>query len=251
MMKRANVNVYWLEQTEADVPPGQGWLSPAEAVRLQAMRFAKRRADWRLGRWTAKCALAAYLNLNNNLQRLCAVELRAAPDGAPEAYVDGQPAPVSLSLSHRDGTAACALALPGAALGCDLETVEPHSDSFVADYFTVEEQALLAQSSAGERFRVVALLWSAKECALKALRTGLRLDTRCVIASPADALHVQAGEWRPLHVSCVTGRGFHGWWQQTGNRVRTLVAAPSPAAPLALLLAAASSPAATPRPGFL
>ena len=69
-------------------------------------------------------------------------------------------------------------------MGCDLEMIEPRSDAFVADYFTVEEQALVARASAADRSRLLALLWSAKESALKALRAGLRLDTRCVIVIP-------------------------------------------------------------------
>ena len=56
------MRVFWLEQTEADVPPSNDWLGPAELDRCNAFRFAKRRNDWRLGRWTAKCALAAYLD---------------------------------------------------------------------------------------------------------------------------------------------------------------------------------------------
>jgi hypothetical protein len=56
------IEVHWLEQTKADVPPQNDWLSPAETALLNAMRFAKRRTDWRLGRWTAKNAVAVYLN---------------------------------------------------------------------------------------------------------------------------------------------------------------------------------------------
>jgi 4'-phosphopantetheinyl transferase len=54
------MDVYWLDQTQADVPAGDEWLCAREAACLARLRFAKRRADWRLGRWTAKRALAAY-----------------------------------------------------------------------------------------------------------------------------------------------------------------------------------------------
>lgn len=232
------MNVFWLKQVQSEVPAGNDWLSAAEAVRLDAMRFAKRRTDWRLGRWTAKRAVAAYLKLGGDHQALADIELRAAPCGAPEPYFGNQLAPVSLSLSHSEGTAVCAVAPPGAALGCDLEAIEPRSDSFLADYFTSEEQAFVARASAAERFRLLTLLWSAKESALKALRTGLRLDTRCVIARPVDALYPALDYWRPLHIRCTDGRIFHGWWQETDNLVRTLVAAPSPVAPIALSVAA-------------
>jgi 4'-phosphopantetheinyl transferase len=232
------VDVYWLEQIESDVPAENDWLNPDEAHRLNAMRFAKRRTDWRLGRWTAKCALAAYLKVRSDHQGLSEIELRAEPCGAPEAYFANRLAPVSVSLSHRDGTAICAVARSGTALGCDLETIEPRSDGFLADYFTPEEQALVARASGAERFRLLALLWSAKESALKALRTGLRRDTRSVTASVVDALCLgPSAGWRPLHVRCTDGPVFHGWWQQTGNLLRTLVAAPPPLAPIELDIA--------------
>ena len=53
------MHVYWLEQTEANVPEDNTWLSPREVAFADRLRFAKRRADWRLGRWTAKRAGAA------------------------------------------------------------------------------------------------------------------------------------------------------------------------------------------------
>jgi hypothetical protein len=36
----------------------ENWLSPSEAARLNTMRFPEWRSDWKLGRWTAKNALA-------------------------------------------------------------------------------------------------------------------------------------------------------------------------------------------------
>ena len=51
------MNVYWLEQTEEDLPAEDDWLNASEMARLSGMRFPKRRVDWRLGRWTAKRAL--------------------------------------------------------------------------------------------------------------------------------------------------------------------------------------------------
>jgi 4'-phosphopantetheinyl transferase len=222
------VAVYWLEQTEADVPvrrPESGcenWLSPGESIHLGRLRFPKRHADWRLGRWTAKRAVAQYLRMPKHDEALANLEIRAAPDGAPEVFQAGQPAPVVISLSHRAGLAACTVASAGTRLGCDLELVEPRSDAFAADYFTYDEQALLAQAPSADRSRLLALLWSAKESALKALRTGLRMDTRCLAVTLGDA----NGVWRPLQVRAESGRAFHGWWQTTGSVVRTLIVDP-------------------------
>ena len=72
-------------------------------------------------------------------------------------------------------------------LGCDLEVIEPHSDAFITDFFTAEEQALITKASAEDRFLVATLLWSAKESALKALHAGLRLGTLSVAVIPAGS----------------------------------------------------------------
>jgi 4'-phosphopantetheinyl transferase len=111
--------------------------------------------------------------------------------------------------------------------------IEPRSDAFVADYFTANEQALIAHAPATDRSRLLALLWSGKESTLKALRTGLRVDTRCVIVSPAEALFALNG-WSPLQVRYGDGRVFDGWWQRKDNILRTLVADPPPDSPIPL-----------------
>jgi len=227
------MKVYWLEQSEADVPAENDWLSANEAVCLDGMRFAKRRADWRLGRWTAKRALSVYLDVPAHLQTFKKIEIRPAPSGAPEAFFVNQPAAVTISISHRAGIAACAVAMSGVKMGCDLEMVEPRSDAFVADYFTLEEQALVARASAADRARLLALLWSGKESALKALHEGLRLDTRSVIVSPGNAAFDLHG-WSPMEVRHTDRRIFHGWWQHADGIVRTLVAAPPPNPPIRL-----------------
>ena len=226
--------VYWLEQTEADVPGENDWLSARESVRLSGLRFAKRRADWRLGRWTAKCAVASFLNLSTDAQGLAQIEIRPASSGAPEVFVANEPATVAISISHSSGAAACAVALPRVELGCDQEVIEARSDAFVADYFTESEQALVARVRAPERSRLVTLLWSAKESALKALGEGLRLDTRSVTVSPINGAFNLNG-WSPLQVRYADGRTFHGWWQQGHGIVRTLVANPPPDSPILLL----------------
>src|SRR5271157_882648 len=85
------------EQAEGNVPAENDWLSASEAVRLNAMRFAKRRADWRLGRWTAKRAVAAYLDVPGHPQALANIEVHAAPSGAPEVFILNTAAPAAIS----------------------------------------------------------------------------------------------------------------------------------------------------------
>ena len=233
------MDIFWLEQTEANVPTENQWLSTKERVCLSGMRFAKRRADWRLGRWTAKHAVAACLNLSTDIHDLADIEIRSASSGAPDVFLQGRPAEIAISLSHRDCTALCATAPAGTSFGCDLETIEPRSAAFVADYFTANEKALIARASLVDQPRLVALVWSAKESALKALHLGLRLDTRSVCVRPTDVLPEPAKEewqdlardplafnpdgWRPLRVYYAGGPFFAGWWRVQDDLVRTTV----------------------------
>jgi len=234
------MDVYWLEQIEADVPAHNQWLSAKEMLCLASLRFAKRRTDWRLGRWTAKRALAARFSLPTDLSALANIEIRAAPSGAPEVYLLNRPAPVTISISHRAGAAMCALTPAEGRLGCDLEMVELRSDAFVADYFTSNEQALVEREPAEERPLLITLLWSAKESALKALQQGLRLDTRCMDVSPVNAAAQYVGDgqqnlypislpnpasdgWCPLQVRHAGARLFRGWWRHAHHMVRTVV----------------------------
>ncbi|PWU11527.1 MAG: hypothetical protein C5B51_02490 [Terriglobia bacterium] len=217
--------VYWLEQKQADVPGELNWLSPFEAARLNTLRIPKRRGDWLLGRWTAKRALARHWNLPAGLDALRSVEIRPAPSGAPEVFRADGPGDVAISISHRDGVAACAIGPRGMALGCDLEIAEPRSDTFVIDYFTEDERKLIAQVPAANRQWLVALLWSAKESLFKALHSGLRLDTRSALIIPS--WNGTSPQWSALRARADKGQMFPGWWQRTDRRVRTIVTAPA------------------------
>jgi 4'-phosphopantetheinyl transferase len=223
------MNVYWLEQPRANLPSESDWLGPNEILRLEAMRFPKRRADWLLGRWTAKHAVAACLGDSTEAENLSALEIRTATSGEPEAYLDGAPLQVSISISHRDGVALCIVGPADAKLGCDLELVEEHSQTFAQDYFTAEEQALVSRDTFSRRNMLLSLFWSAKESALKALHEGLRLDTRSIsIDVDLAACSSESMIWSPLQVLSRNGCEFCGYWRQSGDLLRTVVAiAPS------------------------
>jgi 4'-phosphopantetheinyl transferase len=226
-MEVGKMNLYWLEQCGQDLPKENDWLSGSEIKFLEGLRIAKRRGDWRLGRWTAKHALAAYLNSPCSSAGLAKIEIRPASSGAPEAFFENNPAAVTISLSHRDDRAICVVAPPAVEMGCDLERVEPRSDAFIADYFTPEEQELVMRHTLAERPLLLALLWSGKESALKALRAGLRMDTRSVVVGPVD-VSLDLDGWSPLQVHHKDGQKFNGWWQMGDGMVRTVVADPPP-----------------------
>jgi len=227
------MDAYWLEQTEADVPAGNQWLSAAERSRLSSLRFEKRWTDWRLGRWTAKCAVASYLNLPSDVRSLGDIEIRAAPSGAPELLLFSQSAAVSISLSHRAGKALCVVGLSGARLGCDLELVESRENSFLKDFFTPNEQRLVDGAPSEQRPLLATLLWSAKESALKALHVGLRLDTALLDVGLTDTNPYREKDssqdagpaWSPLLVRTADWI-LDGWWRCANDFVRTVVSVP-------------------------
>jgi 4'-phosphopantetheinyl transferase len=211
-----------------DVPGDDAWLSPREAAYLARMRFPKRSSEFRLGRWTAKRALAIYLGRPESAAELRTIVIDRAPDGAPAPIVDGRPVGVSITMTDRADQAVVLVGPPEVALGCDLELVEPRSDAFVADYLTEAEQRLVAAADGEGRDLMANLVWCGKESALKVLRTGLRRSTLSVEVSFPEGPAV-AG-WAPLAVRTVEGAVFPGWWQRFSAFVLTLAAA-APFAP--------------------
>ena len=229
-----NMSVSWLSQGEADLPQVDDWLTARERERAAAMRYAKRRNDFLLARWTAKVAVARWIRLASDVSSLAQVEIRNAADGAPHVLVRGSPAPVEIAMTDRAGWSVCALHAPGTRIGCDLELVEPRSDVFVADYFTAAERSTVTAATADtERHRLANLLWCAKESALKVLRTGLRRDTRSVEVRLDQAPPVDG--WQRLLVQAEEGRRFPGWWRQYGVFLLTVVAESETPAPVSML----------------
>jgi 4'-phosphopantetheinyl transferase len=189
---------------------------------LSGLRVDKRRLDWRLGRWAAKAAVASWLGVDPGR-----IEVLAAADGAPEAWLDGALAPVSVSLSHREGRALAAVTDAPAVIGCDLEVVEPRSDAFVREWLTAREQVALAPLPPQARDHAVNLLWTAKEAAAKVRREGLRLDVR----NAGVELHESRPGWQSLAVRWPEGIRTAGWWRDAGGWLMTIAGAPAPAPP--------------------
>lgn len=225
-----------------NVPAGDDWLGQRELVRQAELRVPKRRREWRLGRWIAKRVLRSWRH-NVPMSRL---EICAAEDGAPEAYEGPRALPISLSITHRSNVAVCAVADADCKLGCDLEVLEPRSELFVNDFFTADERAAVRDAAPAARDWLACLIWSAKESALKALRTGLRRDTRTVEVSVPRAEHRLlmpdandldgASEcWHPLSVyDHVTGIDFRGWWWRKDRLLLTTASSPPALTPIAL-----------------
>ncbi len=211
--------VYWLEQKLADVPADDNWLTTAERQRLASIGFAKRRGDWRLGRWTAKHAVAELFTLPN----VSTVEILPNASGAPEVFCERDRLPVTVSISHRNGVCACALSrAEDIALGCDLEIVESRDTEFVETYFTGEEQRFICDLPEEDRAVAVTLVWSAKESVLKCLQLGLRADTRSVEIGVQELwLDRSPGKWQPF-TAFYSDMRFNGLWHHEDGLTKTL-----------------------------
>jgi 4'-phosphopantetheinyl transferase len=217
----------WLTCEPTDVPPGDAWLGPTERRVHDGLAFVPHRDDWRLGRWTAKAAVAAALDVPPGK-----VEILAAPDGAPEARIGGEPAGLSISLSHRGGRGLAAIVEPPAIVGCDLELIEPRSAAFLADWLAPGEQALVAAAPAAERDRLENLIWTAKEAAAKVRREGRRIDVRRAVVEVDDDATAGADGWRPLTVRWDSRPPTKGWWRAEPGWVMTVAAAAAAEPPL-------------------
>ncbi|MGZ4638275.1 MAG: 4'-phosphopantetheinyl transferase family protein, partial [Actinomycetes bacterium] len=148
------------------------------------------------------------------------------PSGAPYVVVDGRRLGLDVSLTDSAGWAVCVVGPDLSRVGCDLEIVEVRSSGFVSDFLTEVEQAYVAAQGDGDARQAAAnLLWSAKESALKVLRTGLSRDTRTVEVTVGDAGQApDTGRWGRLTVSTIEGRTLAGWWRREGTFLFTVAA---------------------------
>lgn len=219
--------IHWFSAGMHQVAPEADWLEQELAHRLAKLPYTKRRDEARLGRWTAKRTIAHAINIEPDLAALQQITIRNASDGAPEAMVDGEPLDAVIAMTDRADWAVCAVMAGRHRIGCDLELVEPRTGAFVRDYFTGSEQQLVASS--GDHDMTANLIWSAKESALKVMRTGLRRDTRSV---EVELFEAEQNDWRQLRITADDGRRFPGWWIQFGSFLLTVaseVETPPPA----------------------
>ena len=242
------MSIFWYQQSSIDVPEANIWLSERERAYLEGLNFSKRRSDWRLGRWTAKCSVAAVLGLPGTVSSLSKIEIFPSRSGAPLVFVGGAPAHFAISLSHRCGTAICALGAASSHIGCDVELVEKRDAAFASDYFAADEISRLSDAPEEKRELIITLLWSAKESALKALHLGLRLDTRDLEVFFSSSLSPErnkfwldnypigladseapvrrdlpAALWHPFQVKLRDMPAFVGWWRHPDQFVHTLL----------------------------
>ncbi len=211
--------VHYATQDWRQVPAQLDWLTAGERARADGFRFEKRRRDWLLGRWTAKIALLEIAGLSH--RDIARIEIASAPDGAPLPMLGDERCGVQLSLSHSNDRAFSTVLQGTAALGCDIERVEPRSQGFIETYFTAAEAERVERADPGFRDTLVTMIWSAKESTLKALRTGLKADTRSVeVINDAAG---RGGDWKTARTTEATAGQFSCLWRRDGRFVLTIV----------------------------
>lgn len=214
-----------------DVPEGDQWLTAEERSVVEALAVAKRRSEWRLGRWVGKRAVGAWGTAHGIVIAPTEIELIAGSSGAVEVRLrngSAAAASVTLSLSHRAGVGFAVVASNTLRLGCDLEYIEPRSPGFVADYLTEAEREALEHTGDDVRHLLANLAWSGKESVCKALREGLRLDARAVSVDVMRARALVGPEpdqpWHRLTAYGPNREPFEGWWRVARGFVWTVVA---------------------------
>ncbi len=101
-------------------------------------------------------------------------------------------------------------------LGCDIEFIEPRDLSFVRSFFTTEEMAVVMADDRNRDVLTTAI-WSGKEAVLKALREGLRIDTRRITCQ-FDAFTTTPQTWTPFQIGVDDEIAaqfpgvWSGWW---------------------------------------
>jgi phosphopantetheinyl transferase (holo-ACP synthase) len=162
-----------------------GYLDDAERAELATL-VATAQGSRALGRIVAKNAVRAWVAGRAGAPiRARDVRIRNDAAGRPHASVAGIEAP-GVSLAHCRGTAAAAVAPPGAPVGIDVEAIEPRGSVFARLALT-EAELRLGEGLAIDEW--VTRAWTVKEAVAKAAGTGLR-------GRPKDfVVHEVDGDW--------------------------------------------------------
>ncbi len=185
---------------DLDAPDALQWkalLSHDERRRAAAFVFEKGRLRYTAAHGALRHLLASHTGIAAEAQVFSTGEFgKPALRGRPD---------IAFSLSHSESTAL--VAIGSVALGVDLEVLRPidNMQALAEAHFTAAEQRWLARSGAASQSRVFLTCWTRKEACLKAIGTGLSLDTRSFDVDMAHAAHgsaqVDAGASGLLSVS--------------------------------------------------
>ncbi|MGE7154520.1 4'-phosphopantetheinyl transferase family protein [Methylorubrum rhodesianum] len=213
----ASAPLGWLDAHRA------GFLHGDEEALLTDRLHPRRRHGLLIGRYAAKCALAA---LRPDLDpRTLAIR----PGVLEQPVLSGaRPENLGISLSHA-GPVAIAVAYPEACpMGVDLEWIRPANVALLTRQTTAAERRLLADHLGGPESERLTRLWCLKEALSKALRCGLTV--------PLDLLAVSRVEAGPtgLGVTFAHFAQYRGLSVAAGGLAAALVLPRPPAVTLAI-----------------
>lgn len=214
--------IFWKCQNMKDIPTDQSWLSGLELEQYQRLRFPKRQRDWLSGRYVGKSLLKS-VHFDDNSNSLNHLSIQNEPGGAPFIQYHQDRLVGSLTLSHRGSYAAAAWCDDeDVTIGIDLEVVENKTTGFIEDYFSYREAEALFVLTEEKRDVVASLLWSGKEAILKALKIGLRIDTRKLIFEIPEIQHEE--RWSRITILESPGEleNIHLFWKSMGNMIISL-----------------------------
>jgi 4'-phosphopantetheinyl transferase len=213
----ASAPLGWLDTHRA------GFLHGDEEALLTDRLHARRRHGLLIGRYAAKCALAA---LRPDLDPRA---LAIRPGVLEQPVLSGaRPENLGISLSHA-GPVAIAVAFPEACpMGVDLEWIRPANVALLTRQTTAAERRLLADHLGGPEAERLTRLWCLKEALSKALRCGLTV--------PLDLLAVGSVEAGPagLGVTFAHFAQYRGLSLAADGLAAALVLPRPPAATLAI-----------------
>ena len=170
-------------------------LDGEEQARWRRYRHGRPRREFALCRAALRAVLCRRLGCRNG-----ELAFETSPHGKPAALVGGRPAPVSFNVSHSGRHGLIALAERGR-IGVDVEErrSRPDPDGPIRTVFCAAEQAELAAARGVHKVDLFFMLWTMKEALIKALGTGLSLDTSGFEIPPSLRHGSPTGEFRFPH----------------------------------------------------
>lgn len=154
------------------------FLGEQEKIEWDRLKVPKRKREWLSARLIVKKLIRASIPELEQVP-FSKIQILKEPSGAPFILVEnGKQTRVEISFSHSHEHVFAACSSEDIRFGTDLEWIESRSKEFVEDYFTENEIRQVLSSDPDQADLITTVIWSAKEAVLKALRTGLSLDTR-------------------------------------------------------------------------
>ncbi len=149
------------------------WLDGGERKRRQRFLFPEPRREFTLCRAALRSLLCGELGCRNGDLAIDFLEF-----GKPFAMVEGTPAPVAFNVSHSGRHGLIALASEGR-IGVDVEERSPDRDldSMIRMLFAPGERSAFNTVSGIGKIDLFYRLWTMKEALIKAVGSGLSLDT--------------------------------------------------------------------------